>query len=227
MLLTLSGNMCSIFGSTKLEDIRKLLELNKSRGGYSWSFAAFEYWDGELRLPALYKAIGSFPLDLFDDPPVGDYYLGHIQIPTGGNHGLERVHPAVMGGGKIKDRYLWHNGLLHSGWMNSSEERKGKWDTQVILSRIAEMGFIVGLHNLPGSYGCALYDIDRSLYFFRNKHAQLHYGENLQISSVEFPGSKLLPDSTIVELDYLSREFRVAFTLPRETEEDPLYHINK
>ena len=76
MLLTSSGNMCSIFGSTKLDDIRKLLELNKSRGGYSWSFAAFEYWDGELRLPALYKAIGSFPLDLFDDPPVGDYYLG-------------------------------------------------------------------------------------------------------------------------------------------------------
>ena len=221
--------MCSIFGSTKLEDIRKLLELNKSRGGYSWSFGGFNYSKEQgISLVTLYKGLGAFPLNMLKDYPEPDYYLGHIQIPTGGGHGWKRVHPAIVNDKSLLHdvRYLWHNGLMHSDWMNSSKERKGKWDTEVLLSSIHEHGLVTGLSKVQGSYGCVLYNRSKSLCAFRNKHAQLHYGENLQISSVAFPGSKLFDDNTIFEIKVGDMKFEKILELSSIPEDVPLYYFN-
>ena len=220
--------MCSIFGSSRLDQIPELLELNNARGGWSWSFAGF----GPKRWPHvsfIYKGMGRFPKHILEVKYSCSYYLGHVQISTSSERsGIERVHPAA-----VKDDLLWHNGLLHRGWLDKDISTRNKWDTEVLLSKIQEYPYkkeemrVRGLGSVPGSYACVKYNgLTNSISVFRNNHAQLHYGENLQLSSMAFSGSKLLENNKIFILNLEDEELHQTATF-KTFDDTPLYNITK
>jgi len=169
--------MCSIFGSYKLDEFKKLAQLNQARGKHAWSFT-------EIGQDGVLTQAGPGEMPDVTGSKINPYYLGHVQTPTT-TDGNKYIHPASNG-----IYHLYHNGILRD---------VSGWDTQYLLDAIVRDGLGV-LSDINGSFSCVLYSTrERKVYMFRNSSAPM-YMLGSTISSVRFPGSTMTRAGVIYSL---------------------------
>jgi asparagine synthetase B (glutamine-hydrolysing) len=195
--------MCGIIGSFSKEKLSELLDLNASRGQFSHSLTTID--PDTLECNPLQK-FGKFDKDLLRHVRDGKYMLAHIQAPTGGLiHDQSRIHPAT-----IKKYLLWHNGILKNKEiqrLNTKYSTNIQWDTKLLLHSISRSGIIPTLKELDGAFACVLIEEYKSFKIFRNQTSPLYIGDNLDISSVEFEGSKMLPMNYVYNSNFKDKCF--------------------
>ncbi len=182
--------MCAIFGSPNPQSFLNLYEINKHRGGYSYSIM---YFDKNLKVLNIIQSYDEFPTNV--EKSGTSYYLGHIQAPTDGIGSRCKIHPAHLGAD-----YLYHNGQI-----KSRSIEPGIWDTEFILSRLLEghtVDYNKALHDLDGSFACIHINTTlNSIKMFTNQTCALH-SSNLDISSTKADGFRRLSPCTIYNFDY-------------------------
>lgn len=177
--------MCSIVGSFNKDKIAELIELNKSRGCL---FHSVSYYDSVLGHIKVNRGQGAPNIDQIDIYP-GYYCIVHMQAPTDQKNG---IHPAGYFGA-----YLWHNGIIKPKSIKLLNDRiklsvpdlpRTDWDTEVILRTYCEFGPTY-LSQVDGTFSCLMY-YDKDLYLFRNEISPMFIDNEMNISSIQFPGSK-------------------------------------
>lgn len=186
--------MCAIFGSSSLEKLKELYELNRYRGELAYSLACFEANRGEIKNTILWRARTPLPPDTWEllDGKKG-YFLGHIQAPTSDT---EEIQPC-----RIESSLLWHNGII-----KQKELEPGHWDTLHLHKHFIKYGHPV-LSDMDGSFACVYYS-GNYLNLFRNEIAPLFYDKDLNISSTEFEGSKPLPPNHVFDMNIYMGQLR-------------------
>ena len=195
--------MCSIIGSFSSETFKELLELNKSRGSFSYSLTVLNPFTNNA---VTTKGFGDFDLSLLDDITPNSYLLGHCQAPTNGLHKLvERIHPYVNADG-IK---LLHNGIIKSKNMKILNEKMGtnyEWDTQALAEYIIP-DLIPRLSDIEGSFACVLVEPHTFVKVFRNAIAPLFTDGKGNLSSTKFEPSVSIKENTFYVLSFATKSF--------------------
>jgi hypothetical protein len=195
--------MCSIVGSFSVEKFKELLELNKSRGSFSYSLTVIDSYKNKSTTT---KDFGDFDLSLLDNIPKGAYLLGHCQAPTNGLHKLvERIHPYVMKNGSK----ILHNGIIKTKSMKILNEKMGtnyEWDTQALAEYISS-DLISRLADIEGSFACVLIEDNTFVEVFRNAIAPLFTDDNGNLSSTKFKSSISIKENTFYLLSFVTKSF--------------------
>ncbi len=211
--------MCGIFASSDQATLDKLAVLNSSRGSASWSVTAlFESLTTKLYQRIRIRKLGKYhKFDTFSDHT---YFIGHIQAPTSGVTSSATIHPANIGKSS-----LWHNGIIKTkGIDKDTTDPEKRWDTFLLLE-----GYLLAkdndrqqyLSNIAGSFACLLFH-NGKLSAFRNDRSPLFIDAKLNISSVEFKGSKALEPNIVWEFDF---ESKTLINTLRFEGSQPLYYI--
>lgn len=204
--------MCGIFGSFDSQQFINLVIANQHRGTTSHSFMSITKW---YDIYELIQHGGAFPFEILPKE-TGNFWLGHVQAPTGGLHVEGRIHPAIL-----NNFILYHNGIIKAPEVkrlmkeqNTTEE----WDTKLLLNHIIVDGKFEPerLNDIDGSFACVLLHIGRGLFIFTNDSAPLHIDWNtLSISSVRVKSMnpkdadyKRIPTNTVYSLDLKEKEIR-------------------
>lgn len=180
--------MCSIFLSTNLESFKDLINLNQSRGKFSYSYSIFK--DGKFKI--IRKDFGLFDTSVLENAPI---HIGHCQAPTGGMiKDKNKIHPA-----EIQNHYLFHNGIVLPRYLQDSGYEG--WDTYFILHQLFKNGFD-SLNHIQGSFACVFVK-NTDIYFFRNSLCNLYIKnkEYISLSSVPFPDAELIEKEKIFSLE--------------------------
>lgn len=189
--------MCSIIGSTSIEKVRELAELNEYRGTHSHSLFALDDETGVI----VYRHRGFGPLDVdqhVSKIPENSYIIAHQQAPTTENKTKDFIHPAEVGGTEL----LWHNGIIKAAEIKRLQELlqcSNSWDTFLLLRHFIEFG---NVNNIDGTFSCVCYH-DGQLFIFRNEISPLFIDNKLNISSTKFENSKPVPPNKIFKADIL------------------------
>ena len=202
--------MCSIIGSFSLESFLKLVKFNQARGSFAYSFTVLEIENNKGKIKYNFKDFGLFNDDIIknyksNNPNTVEYYIGHVQAPTGGLiKDYDRIHPSTIIGDS--ETLLWHNGILKDHTIREIQDRYNvydniyNWDTQLLHLSIVNEG-IPGLVDLEGSFGC-IYIINGEVFVFTNDLIELYLDDKLNISSVKFNNStRIVPNIGFV-LDF-------------------------
>jgi hypothetical protein len=189
--------MCSIIGSTSVERIKELAELNAYRGQHSYSIAVFELYAGYIQY--LHRGMGELDYSLLKDLPPG-YIVVHQQAPTTDNKDIDSVHPAQLG-----KHLLWHNGIIKAEQikkLQSELESTISWDTKLLLLSLAIYD-VEGANNIDGTFSCVWHD-GTNLILFRNEISPMFIDSSWTISSTKFEGSQEVPPNIMWLLEPLN-----------------------
>ena len=172
--------MCGIIFSNNKKSILKQIDKLVLRGNQTWSLTKFQ----TSNQYEYYKGDGKFnQYDLISD---NVFQLIHLQSMTGL---VARHHPA-----KFKCSKLWHNGMIIG-------QQKNQWDTLWLCKQLDEGSkYSEVLSNIHGSFGCIFQNKDNELYVFRNELIPIYYNK-IQLSSIPFENSQMLPSNTIFKID--------------------------
>lgn len=187
--------MCSIVASFSIDEIARLIEVNRYRGELSHSvtvlhpdtYAIIAQWRGE-------GPIGNIRKHAWID---GSYVIVHQQAPTESDASTG-VHPAEHMG-----MQLWHNGLIKAAEVERlriEQHSSTHWDTELLLGHVFD-------HDVPldidGSFACLLYDkcYPSEFVAFRNELAPLFYDDNLTFSSTLVDGLRSLIPNVMWKID--------------------------
>jgi hypothetical protein len=189
--------MCSIIASYEKEVLNKLIDLNQSRGSFSYSYNELK---DKLETT---KDFGTFNKEKIND---NDFYkIGHVQAPTGGLiKDKNRIHPT-----EYKKTYLFHNGLITPRGINKLKEEINEsidFDTYLLHKAINEKGFEY-LSTIEGLFAC-LYIKDNNIYIFRTKHGKLYIDKDCNISSERFENSKCINSDTIYQINIKEKNIK-------------------
>jgi len=174
--------MCGISASFDLDVLSELIEINSTRGNFSFSLMAYDisikqivglhkgFHDHRRELISFYKHINNHNL----------YYISHSQAPTAGLiKDFNRIHPA-----SVNEYHLYHNGLLKNIY--------DKWDTLLLLNLLLDNPNI--LSSIEGSFACILV-CPYAVKVFRNKNSIIYYDDDLNFSSINYDNmSEVLPN---------------------------------
>ena len=181
--------MCSIFGSTDMDEFYELAELNSHRGTYSHSIGVISQYHTSLY--SLDKGYGPMPEVDLPYSPNGYLYVGHQQAPTTEAKDDTNIHPSVGFG------HLWHNGIIKDHQVKKWQQEYAMddaWDTK-LLHRHLELKQFEGLSKADGSFAC-LYHFLGSLYLFRNDNCPM-FVKGSTFSSTKFDGSESLESCVV------------------------------
>lgn len=192
--------MCGIFASFSRDKFIELGYKNAYRGSSSCS-VSHVVPEGEVGIEK--SANRTFDqLGVQSDTSV--FKIGHIQAPTTIADLTASIHPATIDG-----HMLWHNGIVKDfdvkrlqSELNSSDS----WDTKLILKSILATSGWDTLSDINGSFAC-VYVEGNTVYVFRNEISPLFVDDELNMSSVKFPGSRSLPPNKVFMLDLVNKEF--------------------
>jgi hypothetical protein len=198
--------MCGISGSFGLNKLLELININNTRGTFSFSLMVFN--TETKTVEAIYKGFDDFRSDVINSfiklnrPEF--YYISHSQAPTSTDIGLtknvNRIHPASN-----NNHFLYHNGIIKTNCikelqrsLNSNEE----WDTKLLLDSINSD--YTKLESINGSFACV--EIKNTVNIFRNESSILYYDDDLNISSINHNSEmEELPPNTVFKLDFKSK----------------------
>lgn len=194
--------MCSIFGSKDYRTFLKTAHSNQYRGSFSYSVSIFKT-NGDFEV--VERDFGYFNDMKVPKSKDIQYYLGHVQAPTGGLiKTKDRIHPAEENG-----NYLFHNGILKKSWCDSSWFKNG-WDTNVLLSTLNytcefNLDKSTNLSNIlstvDGSFGCVYISLGK-IYLFTTDIITIFINDNCDLSSIKTKTIKTrIEPNTIFELD--------------------------
>jgi glutamine phosphoribosylpyrophosphate amidotransferase len=188
--------MCSIIVSRNETKFSELIDLNQSRGKFSYSYCRI-LDSSDVRNYELIKDWG-----LFDKTKISPavIHIGHTQAPTGGLiYDKNRIHPAQK-----NNSLLYHNGILKSSYIKFLQTRyktTESWDTALLLQRLEDIGFDA-LSEIDGSFAC-VYIRDGKILVFRNEIAPLFYEEKTgSISSIKFDSSFPLEPNIVFKYEF-------------------------
>lgn len=188
--------MCSIIVSLDQNKFSELIDLNQSRGKFSYSYCKIlDLKNFENR--ELIKEWGVFDKSKISTSVI---HIGHTQAPTGGLiQDKNRIHPA-----QENDSLLYHNGILKPSYVKFLQGRyktNETWDTSLLLKRLEDIGF-EALSEVDGSFAC-VYIRDGQIIIFRNEIAPLFYEEKTgSLSSTKFDGSIAIKSNTVFRYEY-------------------------
>lgn len=181
--------MCGIFGGFSKPELEVLANANAYRGQHSFSITGFCLVKGKNgRIKpilgwkdsdenAIFRHLGSFTLD---DIPNADFYIAHIQAPTGIQKTMDCVHPADILG-EVRS-LLWHNGIIKEhdcDRLRKKQQVNTQWDTMLLLNEIKQSGLCLdNLSEINGSFSCVGYLWETQLYLFRNSLAPMYIGDS-------------------------------------------------
>lgn len=191
--------MCGIVASKSINTFKKLIELNQSRGSFSYSLTILFYSDDYSKLGniELYKGFGEFNFKLLDDLNEIDtmYLIGHIQAPTNGLvEDIERIHPS-----KYYGHYLYHNGILKTEYINEYAKMYSGWDTELLNKMIFGCGYNC-LEFVKGSFACI--ELKGSIIsVFRNNNSIIYYDRFMNFSSAKFDDSIELSSGEVFNIN--------------------------
>lgn len=196
--------MCAIVGSFSPDKFKELVVLNSYRGNFSHSISAIGL---DCTMIALERGFGPLTDEMIDEfisKYPGNYYLGHIQAPTGGLvHEAERIHPAVHNGNT--QHFMWHNGILKNRYikeLQSSLRSKEVWDTKLMLEHLLYSESLEkGLEGIDGTFSCVLLSDVHSMLLFRNVDSPMFYDTDMNLSSTKFDVSISTTEDTIYNFD--------------------------
>ena len=188
--------MCSIIGSFDIEILKRLILLNQHRGNFSYSITGINKSETK-------REFGELDPNSLSGMDGNDYYLCHVQAPTGGLIKDEnRIHPV-----KHEDSLLWHNGILTDSGIKRLQvetESTETFDTYLMVKALDKYGLDI-LNDIEGLFSCVWKNKDGKYLVFRTKHGKLYVDENLSISSERFEGSKCINFDTVYEIDWENR----------------------
>lgn len=195
--------MCAIIGSSDLNTLKELIELNSYRGSHSYSFSLFNTYSNTLHV--LKRKLGTINLDsLFI--PANSYCIVHIQAPTTDAKDVDSIHPAAIPGttSEFPDMALWHNGIIKEDTVKENAIKYGtSWDTAQILKALKVNNHSWNiLNDFDGTFSCLYFNrlLDR-LVLFRNEISPMFIDDKLNISSTRFSGSKETEPNVVFEMD--------------------------
>lgn len=196
--------MCGIFASFNLEKFKELIELNQSRGSFSYSFTMYNITTFETNI---FKDFGLFDFNIFPKNDIESiYYIGHVQAPTGGLiKDYNRIHPSIL-----NSTYLYHNGILKDNIINKLKQEykiNNSWDTN-LLHHILYNKNIELLNYVDGSFGC-LFINNNIIRIFRNDLINLFVDEYFNISSQSFDNSVNINSNIIYNLNFKDQHYIV------------------
>ena len=211
--------MCSIVGSTSIEKVRELAELNEYRGQHSHSFFVFDrdFEDIVYR----HKDFGALNIDDHLDKFTCEapFFIVHQQAPTTENKDNTNIHPAQIGDFDL----LWHNGIIKANEVKRLQEdlqTVNSWDTWLILKHVLDYNTPEGI---DGTFSCLFFK-QGEIYLFRNEISPLFIDDELNISSTKFDGSRPLPSNKMFMVDYTAGEqMKLKETGSFTTKENPYY----
>ncbi len=189
--------MCSIVGSYSKEKFKELVELNQSRGSFSYSFMVID--PKTLEIVSLTQKFGPFDSTVVDTAPDDMYYLGHTQAPTGGLiEDPNRIHPA-----RIDDYFMFHNGIIKQkdvARLQAEHNTTEAWDSKLMLMEIKKKGLKETLDTIDGSFACVFKD-EKCLKIFRSAAGTLFIDDKVNISSTAFKGAERIEKDDIFGLE--------------------------
>lgn len=180
--------MCSIFGSTDLEEFYELARINSYRGTHSHSIATY-HKDKSLIIHS--QDFG--PMVEHIDLPRDCLYIGHQQAPTTEAKSLDNIHPSK------RHSVLWHNGIIKSHQVKDWQLEfvtEEKWDTRLLQMLIEERGYNA-LSEADGSFACLHY-WNESLRLFRNDNCPM-FVKGSSFSSTMFDGAESLKSQVVYD----------------------------
>lgn len=215
--------MCSIIGAFNKEKLLELVKLNQYRGNFSYSISVFDNSEG---IVSSYKQFGEFNLDLVPEKKPLQYYIAHVQAPTGGLiYEYSRIHPSYIEESKS---FLWHNGILKTNTIKELRQKlitSRNWDTYLLHEDLDVEGF-EGLNNIDGSFGC-IYIISNpkpKFYVFTSDIITLYIDNNFNLSSVSIPNSERIIPNKVYELDIITKKKNVCFEF--NSKSSPYYFVD-
>lgn len=198
--------MCSIVIGTSTDDVRELVNLNKSRGSHSYSvFYIHKYSYAPLLQE---KGLGELDADVIEIPE-GYFAIIHQQAPTTQAKSIDSVHPSSFGG-----EHLWHNGILKAETCNQIRKAlqvDDVWDTKLFHRVILDDERRFEINDIDGSFACVVYSEDEGIYIFRNEISPF-YTDGSSFSSTRFDGSKPLTPNLVYRLEFLNLSDGVELT---------------
>jgi hypothetical protein len=204
--------MCSLFFSNSKSKFIELIDLNQSRGKFSYSYSGIK----NKKFQLIKKDFGMFDKSLVIEDL--DLYVGHCQAPTNGlERNIFRIHPA-----QINNQFLYHNGILKPEFLKESSIDYQGWDT-FYLNYLLLQGFFE-LDRVDGSFACFLIKND-IFYFFRNSLCPLYILDKDSIisgSSVKFQELSLIESGWIYEINI--QEYKIN-KYEQFTDNQKVYHI--
>src|SRR5690606_16168232 len=112
--------MCSITAGFDTDEVRELVELNKTRGTHSHSI--FYISVDTYTLIDGVRAMGEININDIDIPE-NTFCIIHQQAPTTDAKDITSVHPSFLRGEGYTDSYLWHNGIIKQNCVESLKQR--------------------------------------------------------------------------------------------------------
>ena len=205
--------MCSIIASYDINKIKELAKLNEYRGQHSHSFFVYDFITNEFVYT--HKSLGKLNVDVHKEFK-NKYYIVHQQAPTGIQKDSS-IHPAI-----VDDNLLWHNGIIKSDCVDELKIKlqcSSDWDTLLLLQDLIKNK---KPKNIDGTFSCLWYN-GENIIVFRNEISPLFMDKEMNLSSTQFDGSKLL-DENIMFCFNLNRK-EVNSINKFETIENPYFFI--
>lgn len=186
--------MCSIFGSFSRDIFIDLARQNQYRGSFSYSVAVFDPYFG---IADMVKDFGKLDINRIPDKNCHEYYIGHVQAPTGGLiKDYNRIHPC-----EYYETYLWHNGILKSNTLKKLQSKfdlDESWDTRLLHYELHASGFDA-LNDIDGSFGC-VYINHMNFYMFTSDIVRIFIDDDYNISSTKFPNSTYIEPNVVFNI---------------------------
>lgn len=218
--------MCGIFASFSKERLAKLAELNSYRG--SKAFSISHYDPSGMGVVDVYRSEGTFNVDVAVEGSgrviLDEFFkICHVQAPTSGADASASIHPAQS---MVEARTLWHNGIIKASdveRLQAKWETNQKWDTKLLMQELEDEGYTSdNLSEINGSFAC-VYVRDDKLFVFRNEISPLFFNDDMDFSSVKFPGSMSVPPNIVFRVDLLSQPPALTQVNYFTTKETPYY----
>jgi hypothetical protein len=208
--------MCSIIGSYRKEKFKELVEINKTRGTFSYSVTVIEVLNNNIA--EIIKDFGEINYDIIECYEDYEFYfLAHQQAPTNSLVKLkERIHPAI-----INNSYLYHNGIITNKGLdiikneisvNDIDINLSGWDTYILLKFIEQSSDTTfNLSKIIGGFACVLLK-DKEFLLFRNSSSIIYFDYHLNISSTKFNDSVEAVPGHIYKFDLSNRTIKLFST---------------
>lgn len=204
--------MCSISGSLNKAQLVELCRLNEYRGQLCHSITYFD--TKEMKITRVFKSPGPVDYNMIDIPK-DHYCIVHMQAPTSGQNIVS--HPAIN-----EDHYLWHNGILKQNTIEYLQKLYGlkdvKWDTELLLYHLKKNIFP---DDVDGSFACLYSMSSCNLILFRNQISPLYIDKDLNVSSTEFVGSKMIEHGKMFAMDFKGKQ--IYYLAPFREVQGPYY----